>query len=850
MRLRATRSFPVQPRLPDRIAALHEVADNLFWTWNTDARALFRRLGADRWEACHHNPIRMLQLTPAEQLERLAHDEGFVAHLDRVAESLRRYLSRPPWTAVPFTNKRSVLAYFSLEFALTESFPSYSGGLGVLAGDHLRSASDLGLPLVGVGIFYRQGYFQQLLGPDGWQGEEYTNIDPAHFPLCEATGPDGRPVRVRIPMDGREVAAAVWRIDVGHVPVLLLDTHVPENSPADREITARLYGGNAETRIQQEIVLGVGGVRALHALDYHAAVCHMNEGHSSFLGLERIRMIMEEKGLSFDEARIPVSAATVFTTHTAVAAGIDIFPAEMVRRYLGGYVHSFGLDDRTFLGLGRVNPEDEAEPFSMAILGLRLSGERNGVSQLHGAVSRGLWAGAWPALPVELVPIGAITNGVHLPSWVEHDLGELYDRTVGPQWRADPVSGTDWSHLRDVPDEEVWAIRERSRARLVVRARTQHREAAARKGSALHGLQGEPLDPRTLTIGFARRFAAYKRATLLFRDPARLARILNHPERPVQFIFAGKAHPNDEAGKRMIQEVVAHSKDPALRDRLVVLERYDVDLARTLVQGCDVWLNTPLRPLEASGTSGMKAVANGGLHMSVLDGWWAEAYRPGMGWAIGRDQLDDDPETQDAFDSASLYDLLEHEIAPLFYDRDADGIPRDWLRRVKASVVAFAPQFSTHRMVSDYVAHAYSPAARSWHHLLHGGENPPARDLNRWVHRVRQDWGNVHVLTVEDDHAEAASGRPVTIHVRGHWGGLADDDVRVDVVYGATSAVGEIERHQVVRMNRVGRDGDGTTSYAAAVSPAEGGRFGYAIRVLPDHPHVHNPLDLGLAVWA
>ncbi|MBE0608349.1 MAG: alpha-glucan family phosphorylase, partial [Dehalococcoidia bacterium] len=685
MRLRASRSLLVEPALPPALEPLRRLSENLFWTWNTDAVALFERIDRDAWQETGHNPVRLLQGVSALQWEALADDDGFRRHLERVADAFDAYMARPALVQVAGTSEREVIAYFSLEFALTESLPNYSGGLGVLAGDHLKSASDLGIPLVGVSLLYHEGYFRQQLGPDGWQHEEYSDIDLAGQPVKPVHGAKGEPIEVAVPFDGREVYARVWRLDVGKTPLYLLDTNIEPNSAQDRQLTARLYGGDSETRIQQEMVLGIGGVRALHALDLHPAVCHMNEGHSALLGVERIRMMMEENGVSFAEARIPVTSATVFTTHTAVAAGIDLFAPDLLRRHLGHYYASMGLDDHGFLGLGRTTPTDDTEPFSMALLGLRLSGYRNGVSKLHQTVSRRLWDAAWPNLPLEQVPIAAVTNGVHLPTWVAHEIGDLYDRYVGPGWRDDPVNA-DWQRVFEIPDEELWRVHERQRERLVLRARAQHAEDLVRRGRAVAGgSAGQPLDSRALTIGFARRFAGYKRATLLFRDPERLAAILNNPERPVQFVFSGKAHPRDEPAKALIREVLQFSRRPEFRDRLILLERYDIDLARSLVQGADVWLNTPLRPLEASGTSGMKSVANGGLHMSVMDGWWWEAYRPGLGWAIGRDRLDDDPEAQDAFDADSVYDLIENELVPAFYDRDPDGIPHAWTERMKAS---------------------------------------------------------------------------------------------------------------------------------------------------------------------
>ena len=841
----------VEPLVPAPIESLRRLVQNLYWTWNTDAVALFQRIDRRLWEETGHNPVRLLQLVPPSALEELARDEGFIDHLARVTEAFDHYIARPHRVDVPGTSEKEVIAYFSLEFALTESLPNHSGGLGVLAGDHLKSASDLGLPLVGVGLLYHQGYFQQQLGPDGWQQEEYQGIDLAAQPLHRVRDEHGNPVTIAIPFDGRDVTASIWRLDVGQVPLFLLDTNIAQNNPTDRDISGRLYGGDIEMRILQEMLLGIGGVRALHAMGIHPAVCHMNEGHSALLGVDRIRMLMEETGASFDEARLPVTAATVFTTHTAVAAGIDLFPEDLVRKHLGHYYGAMGLDTRTFIGLGRNNPDDQSEPFSMALLGLRLSGYRNGVSKLHRTVSRKLWESAWPRLPLDQVPIDSVTNGVHLPTWVSHELGDMYDRYLGRQWRDDPASEGLWDSIHDIPDQELWQVHERQRERLIYRARDQHREGALRRGgSPTSSSTGEALDPRVLTIGFARRFAGYKRSTLLFRDPERLAKIVNNPERPVQFIFAGKAHPRDEPAKQLIREVLQHSRLPEFRDRLVLLERYDVELARSLVQGCDVWLNTPLRPLEASGTSGMKAAANGALHLSVLDGWWWEAYRPGVGWAIGRDHLDDDPEVQDAFDAASLYDLLENEVAEAFYSRDLDGVPRDWVQRMKASISHCAPVFNTSRMVADYATKGYAPAATSWQRLRE--DNMAAsRDQAEWLQRVSAGWDTVKILAVEDTGAdEILAGTPVVVTAQMHLGQLAPADLRVDLVYGSAEPGGDLQAEGSVPMTCDTQGEDGICRFSATFAPDRGGQAGYAIRVLPFHQYLHNPFATGLAHWA
>lgn len=849
MRLRTNRTFVVQPALPPELEPLRVLSRNLYWTWNSDAAELFERVDREAWRQSGHNPVSLLQRIPRTRFAELAADEGFRAHMDRVHAALTAYLARPPLVEVPGTSQRAVVAYFSLEFALTESFPNYSGGLGVLAGDHLKSASDIGLPLVGVGLFYHEGYFRQQLSPDGWQLEEYTPLDVANMPVDAVLGPDGTQLTVELPFEGREVRAAIWKVAVGKTPLYLLDTNIESNQPPDRAITARLYGGDNETRIQQEIVLGIGGVRALHALDLHPAVCHMNEGHSALLGVERIRMMMTEHGVSFAEARHPVSSATTFTTHTAVAAGIDHFDSELVKRYLGHYYQALGLDDTAFLGLGRTNPLDEHEPFSMALLGLRLSGYRNGVSRLHRGVSRRLWESIWPNIPLEQIPIESVTNGVHLPTWVAGEVGDLYDRYISPDWRDDPAS-CEWEKVASIPDEELWQTRERQRDRLIARARALHRETVMSRGeSPAGGVLGQCLQSGALTIGFARRFAGYKRATLLFRDPDRLAALLNNPQRPVQFIFAGKAHPRDEGAKALIREVLQFSRKPEFRDRLVLLEGYDVDLARSLVAGADIWLNTPLRPLEASGTSGMKSCANGGLHMSVLDGWWWEAYRHGLGWTVGRERLDDDPEAQDAFDANSIYDLLENEVVPMFYDRDGDGIPREWVSRMKASIAAFAPVFNTSRMVAEYAQTAYAPAAANWERLR-ADDLAAARDLASWFERVVPAWPMVKLLSVADNARLVEAATPtVRITAQVHPGSLPPSELRVDAVYGPAGPAGDLRASTVAALTLKERHDDGLCVFEGDIEPTEGGRLGYTIRILPHHPALAHPLSTGLALW-
>ncbi|NTU59869.1 MAG: glycosyltransferase family 1 protein, partial [Deltaproteobacteria bacterium] len=714
------RTFMVVPSLPERLQPLLEIANNLWWTWNPEAVDLFRRMDHDLWSATYHNPVKMLGVIDQDRLRELEGDDVFLAHMDRVAQSLGRYLAMPTWAqkAHPEFGAAKV-AYFSMEFGIHECMPIYSGGLGILAGDHFKSTSELGLPMVGVGLLYRQGYFHQYLTNDGWQQEVYPENDFYNMPLRLVRDAAGHPVRIELDLPGRKVLVQAWKAEVGRVPLYLLDTNIDENAPGDRAITYQLYAPGVDIRIRQEIVLGIGGVRMLHALNVDPAVCHMNEGHSAFLGLERIRLLMGRTGLGFADTLEAVRAGCIFTTHTPVPAGIDMFPADMVGTYLGDYVQSFGLSVQDLLALGRQNPGDANEPLSMAVLALRLSGFRNGVSRLHGEVSRKMWAGIWPGVPAEEIPIGHVTNGIHVRSWLSDEMARLFDRYLGPQWYDEPLGQEIWERVRQIPDNELWRSLERLKERLVGFVRRRLSEQLVRRGAPAAEIQGaeEVLDPEALTIGFARRFATYKRATLLFKDPERLARILNDPQRPVQILFAGKAHPADNEGKRFIQEIVHHCRRKEFKKRVVFLEDYDINIARYLTQGVDVWLNNPRRPLEACGTSGMKVPPNGGLHLSILDGWWDEAYDGKNGWAIGRGEEYADPIQQDEMESHALYDLLEEEVVPLYYGRGEDGLPRGWIAKTKLSIEALTPVYNTNRMVRDYAEEYYLPALHHWSRL-------------------------------------------------------------------------------------------------------------------------------------
>jgi starch phosphorylase len=702
--------------LPRSIARLGELAYNLWWSWHPEALRLYRFIDPVLWERVYHNPVKFLQQVARKNLNAAAQDSTYVEHYRQVMAAFDAYLNTDStWAREQYPDLiDKPIAYFSTEFGLHEALPMYAGGLGVLSGDHLKESSDLGLPLVAVGFLYRQGYFRQHITEDGWQEAINENLNLAESPILPVMDDRDRPVTVQVVMPDRAVDCRLWRVQVGRVPLFLIDTDLDPNSPADREMTTRLYYSDLERRLQQEMILGIGGVRALRALGYQPAVFHMNEGHSAFLSLERIREYVAA-GDTFDQALARIRNCSIFTTHTPVPAGHDMFPTWMMEKYFAHYWPKLGLDRNAFMALA-YQREAWGEVFSMSLLAIRCSSRINGVSELHGEVSRRMFAQLWPDRPVDKVPIASITNGIHTSTWLARRLGDLYDRYLGPEWRHNIDDRALWDKIRDVPDSELWAVRRHIKRQLVsfVRERARSLWSAGQAQAIQIVAGGVLLDPYTLTVGFARRFATYKRASLLLRDVKRLVRLINDPARPVQFIFAGKAHPADDPGKRVIQELYRFIKEYSLSGRMVFLEDYDMNVARHLVQGVDVWLNTPRRPLEASGTSGEKAGVNGVLNFSVLDGWWCEGYNGENGWAIGSDTEYTDLEAQDAADAESLFDTLEKSIVPLYYDVDSrTGIPVGWLRMVKESIRTIGPMFSTARMLKEYTADMYAPAAQN-----------------------------------------------------------------------------------------------------------------------------------------
>ena len=860
--MRAIRRFSVRTVLPAPIAALGELASNLRWSWHAPTHDLFSGLDPQLWERVRFDPVALLGALSSAQLAALAADPGFVARVEALSGDLQRYLEQPRWyqTYAQEQGEAGVprsIAYFSAEFGITAVLPQYSGGLGILAGDHLKAASDLGVPIVGVGLFYKTGYFKQSLSREGWQQENYPVLDPDGLPLALLREADGSPAEVVVGLPGgRRLVAHVWRAQVGRVPLLLLDSDVEANDEGARTITDRLYGGSGDHRLQQEMLLGIGGVRALRLWSRLSGapvpdVYHCNEGHAGLMGVERIRELVQGEGLTFAESLEAVRAATVFTTHTPVPAGIDRFGSDQVRTYLGGDNAVEGITVEQIMALGAEDyPGGEAGIFNMAVMGLRLGQRANAVSQLHGEVSRHMFDGLWPGFDDREVPIASITNGVHAPTWVDRRMFELVDTPLGTDALDEKAA---WGQVAQVPVDAVWAVRRQMREQLVVEARRRLRSSWLKRGAsrAELGWTQTVLDPDVLTIGFARRVPTYKRLTLMLRDPDRLKALLLHPTRPVQLIIAGKSHPADDKGKSLIQAMVRFADDPAVRHRIVFLPNYDIAMAQYLYPGCDVWLNNPLRPFEACGTSGMKSALNGGLNLSILDGWWDEWFDGENGWAIPTADGVEDPEHRDDLEAAALYDLIEGQVAPRFYDRDEAGLPGRWLEMVSHTLQTLGPKVLASRMVTDYVEQLYTPAARAgWG--LNGAGYPGARDLAAWKGRLRVAWPAVRVDHVESSGVSDAPQVGDVLSVRAFVSleALATDDVRVQVVHGRVSDTDELADTESVDLVHAETYEGGRHRFEGDLRLSRTGAFGYTVRVLPAHAGLATSAELGLVANA
>ncbi|MEO1068041.1 MAG: alpha-glucan family phosphorylase, partial [Cyanobacteria bacterium J06638_6] len=824
--------------------------------WDMETVDLFRRLDADLWESSRYNPVLMLGTISQARLNEIAEDEGFLAQMDRAAQRLEDYLCDRTWyrkhrqAAVP----GECYAYFSMEFGLTTCMPVYSGGLGVLAGDHLKSASDLGLPLVAVGLLYQEGYFAQYLNADGWQQERYPINDFYNMPLHLERDDDGKELRIEVEYPGRTVYARIWRVQVGTVPLYLLDTNIEPNNQYDQDICDRLYGGDIDMRIHQEVMLGIGGIRMLKSLGLVPTAYHMNEGHSAFMALERMGVLMDEAELSFTEALQVAQTSQMFTTHTPVPAGIDLFPPDKVLHYLGHYHDRFGLGEAEFLALGRTDTGDFSAPFSMAVLAIKTATFINGVSKLHAEVSRDMFGALWVELPQSEVPIQAITNGVHARSCVAKSTQALYDRYLGPNWAEASPGAPLWERVYAIPDDELWRNHEQCRSQLVVRVRDRLAKSLVDRGGSVRELTAaqECLDPFVLTIGFARRFATYKRATLFLHDLERIRQIITGQGsgRRVQFVIAGKAHPKDIPGKELIRSIVHFTRDEGLSGSIVFVPNYDIHVARDMVAGCDVWLNTPRRPREASGTSGMKAAMNGLPNLSVLDGWWDEADYIRTGWPIGHGEDYDDPGYQDDVEANALYDILEKEVVPLFYERDQDEIPRGWVAKMKEAIYLNTPQFNTARMVKDYANQGYF-AASDRAQALAADHYGPGKELATWQARITEHWYDVRFEAVAiSDTADLRVNQPFKVSAAIRLGNLTPDDVQVELYQGTVAIDGEIHTGTATPMVYQGQDADGRSCYALEMKYTASGLQGLSLRILPTHRYLNSLYAPKLVLWA
>ncbi len=852
--MKPVKTFTIVPSLPKNLEFLRTLALNLWWSWNYDALDLLRRLDPELWEATNHNPIKILGRINQQRLEALSNDDGFLAHLARVEEALRSYLSEQTWfEKIHGKTDKVKIAYFSAEFGFTECLPNYSGGLGVLAGDHIKSASDLGLPLVGVGLLYQQGYFFQYLNADGWQGEEYLQNDFYNMPIQLQTNKKGEPLVVEIDFPERTVYAQIWRLQVGRVFLYLLDTNTQKNSTADRLITGELYGGDNEVRIKQEILLGIGGVRALALLGIEPVVYHMNEGHSAFLGLERIRWAVEKYHLEFAQALELLKRGNVFTTHTPVPAGIDQFSQKLMEQYFSDFIDELGIDKATFFELGGIRANNNDDKFSMAVLAINLACYINGVSKLHGEVSRKMWQYLWKDVPVNEIPIGSITNGVHPSSFISKDLAGLFERYIGPNWIKKPADLTIWKRVDQIPSEELWRTHERRRERLVAFARNRLKKQLENRGALSAEIQSveDTLNPEALTIGFARRFATYKRATLIFQDPDRLAKILNNKDHPVQIIFAGKAHPLDDPGKQLIKTIVHYSNDERFRRHIVFLENYDIEIARYLVQGVDLWLNTPRRYLEASGTSGMKAAMNGVINCSILDGWWDEAYSRTVGWAIGSGESYEDHAYQDLVESQALYNILENEVIPLFYKRGQSNVPRTWIELMKNSMSEICPVFNTNRMIQEYTDKFYIPAMKNYKKMFSNGQQC-AKEMAEWKAKIRKHWCKIHIKKVgHNGDLDFRVGSEIKISAEVNLDGLSPADVAVEIYHGFLDAEKNvIENGTSEPMQLESKKSENVYLFSGILRCHVSGLYAYTVRIIPQNENLVHPHETGLITWA
>lgn len=846
----------VNPQLPKRIEKLSTISNNLWWSWNTEFLRLFRKIDQDLWEKCGKNPVKFLKEVSQERLEMAAKDLLFLREYDKNVENFENYMnSNNTWFANKYPeNKNDLIAYFSAEYGLDETLPIYSGGLGILSGDHLKSASDLGIPLVAVGLLYKNGYFNQKINGNGEQETEYNDIDLYNLPIQPVKTEEGEDLTIYIKFPKRRIYLKVWKIQVGRVSLYLLDSDIEKNNPEDRDVTLRLYGGDQEMRIRQEIVLGMGGVNLLtRALKLKPTVYHMNEGHSSFLTLELIKNIIKEKQVSFDIARDIVSSMTVFTTHTPVPAGNDIFPISLVEKYFKDFWPRIAISREEFLKLG-MKPCDDLQPgFNMGILALKIAGKKNGVSKLHGAVSRELFGEVWPEIAANESPIGYVTNGIHTCSWLAPNIKELYNKYLIPYWQDNIQYNYVWEKIKNIPDEKLWEAHQDRKQKLLNIVKDSTTERLRRSGYRYEDINAivSQLNPNALTIGFARRFATYKRATLIFKDLERITQILNNSERPVQLIFAGKAHPADKEGQDLIKYIHNISMMPQFKGKIFLLENYNIAMSRYLISGVDVWLNNPRRPMEASGTSGQKASVNGVINFSVLDGWWAEGYNQKNGWRIGYNKEYESYEAQDVTDSQSLYETLEGKIIPAYYNKDQKGMSKEWLGLMKESIITTGGNYSTSRMLADYTSKYYVPLCNL--HNKYYEDLGSVTEYNSWKKDLYTNWKNVKITQANNlDNITIDAGNCIDVKCEVELANIKTENVTVECYYGKILENGVVEDINIIPMkmkNTEDRDGKVIYHYESKIELKTGGNYGYTFRVMPKHEMILEPANLNLIKW-
>ena len=843
----------VNPQLPKRIEKLSEISNNLWWSWNTEFLRLFQKIDKDLWEESEKNPVKFLKRVSQEKLDNASKNAMFLKEYDKLVDNFENYMkSKNTWFSNKYPeNKNDLIAYFSAEYGLDQTIPIYSGGLGILSGDHLKSASDLGIPLVAVGLLYKNGYFHQKINGYGGQETEYNNIDLYDLPINAVKDQNGEDLIIYVKFPKRRLYLKVWQINVGRVKLYLLDSDIEKNNEEDRDVTLRLYGGDQEMRIRQEIVLGMAGVNLLRTLGLKPTVYHMNEGHSAFLTLEIIKNTIKEKQVSFDVAKDIASSKTVFTTHTPVPAGNDIFPLDLVEKYFKDFWPRLGISKEEFLKLGMKPTQDLETGFNMGILALKIAGKKNGVSKLHGAVSRELFGEVWPEIAANESPITYVTNGIHTCSWLSPRLKELYNKYLIPYWQDNIHLDKTWEKVKDIPDQELWEAHMQRKEKLLNLVKDSTVNRLRRSGYSYEEINDivSKINPNALTIGFARRFATYKRATLIFRDLERITQILNNQERPVQIIFAGKAHPADKEGQDLIKYIHEVSMMPQFKGKIFILENYSIEISRYLVSGVDVWLNNPRRPMEASGTSGQKASVNGVINFSVLDGWWAEGYNQYNGWTIGTNAEFDSYEAQDNADSESLYRTLESKIVPMYYNKDKDGMSSKWIETMKNSIISTGGKYSTARMLVDYTNNLYIPLCNLTKTYYEDIDNVAA--FNMWKKDIASNWKDIKITQVNNlDNITIDAGNNIEVRCEVELPNINQENIDVEVYYGKILDNGIVENVSIIPMKLEKQDEETRKYYyVAKIELTTGGNYGYTFRVMPKHEMILEPTNLNLVKW-